>query len=117
MLVDVSTTAGLTIYDGSSIDHSMFYNGNDEWYWDRPDIRRTVFIDDYVYAISQQGVTVHRLDTMELSAYEGLPVSQPYKGLYYNDERQEEEEPDPNNKESEDGASGGGETTTSGSEA
>ena len=117
VLVDVSTTAGLTIYDGSSIDHSMFYNGNDEWYWDRPDIRRTVFIDDYVYAISQQGVTVHRLDTMELSAYEGLPVSQPYKGLYYNDERQEEEEPDPNGKESEDGASGGGETTTSGSEA
>ena len=116
MLVDVSTTAGLTIYDGSSIDHSMFYNGNDEWYWDRPDIRRTVFIDDYVYAISQQGVTVHRLDTMELSAYEGLPVSQPYK-VYYNDERQEEEEPDPNDKESEDGASGGGETTTSGSEA
>ena len=114
VLVDVSTTAGLTIYDGSSIDHSMFYNGNDEWYWDRPDIRRTVFIDDYVYAISQQGVTVHRLDTMELSAYEGLPVSQPYKGLYYNNERQEEEEPDPNNKESEDDASGGGETTTSG---
>ncbi len=114
VLVDVSTTAGLTIYDGSSIDHSMFYNGNDEWYWDRPDIRRTVFIDDYVYAISQQGVTVHRLDTMELSAYEGLPVSQPYKGLYYNNERQEEEDPDPNDKESEDGASGGGETTTSG---
>ncbi len=104
----------LPIYDGSSIDHSMFYNGKDDWYWNRPDIdiRRTVFIDDYVYAISQQGVTVHRLDTMELSAYEGLPVSQPY--IYYEDERQEEEAPDPNNKQSEDGASGGGETTASG---
>ena len=114
VLVDVSTTAGLTIYDGSSIDHSMFYNGNDEWYWDRPDIRRTVFIDDYVYAISQQGVTVHRLDTMELSAYEGLPVSQPYKGLYYNDERQEEEEPNRDDEDSEDGNSDDGTTTGSG---
>jgi hypothetical protein len=105
----------LTIYDGSSIDHSMFYNGNDEWYWDRPDIRRTVFIDDYVYAISQQGVTVHRLDTMELSDYEGLPVSQPYKEPNSVDDRQEEKEPDPDDEGSEGDDPDGDNTTSSGS--
>ncbi len=105
VLVDVSTETGLSIYDGTSIDHSMFYE-MDEWYWDRPDIRRTVFIDDYVYAISQQGVTVHKLDTMALTDYAGLPVSDP--GHYYEDweekpseEREDESDPnDPDDEES-----------------
>nr|AIF17017.1 Secreted protein [uncultured marine group II/III euryarchaeote KM3_75_F08] len=108
VLVDVSTEDGLSIYDGTSIDHSMFYNGNDEWYWDRPDIRRTVFIDDYVYAISQQGVTVHKLDTMALTDYAGLPVSDPDPRHYYQDseekpgeEREDESDPnDPDDEES-----------------
>ncbi len=100
VLVDVSTEDGLSIYDGTSIDHSMFYE-MDEWYWDRPDIRRTVFIDDYVYAISQQGVTVHQLDTMALSDYAGLPVSDPDPGHYYENWEEEpgeerEDESDPN---------------------
>ena len=105
VLVDVSIETGLSIYDGTSIDHSMFYE-MDEWYWDRPDIRRTVFIDDYVYAISQQGVTVHKLDTMALTDYAGLPVSDP--GHYYEDweekpgeEREDESDPnDPDDEES-----------------
>ena len=107
VLVDVSTETGLSIYDGTSIDHSMFYE-MDEWYWDRPDIRRTVFIDDYVYAISQQGVTVHKLDTMALTDYAGLPVSDPDPGHYYEDweekpgeEREDESDPnDPDDEES-----------------
>jgi hypothetical protein len=102
VLVDVSTEDGLSIYDGTSIDHSMFYE-MDEWYWDRPDIRRTVFIDDYVYAISQQGVTVHKLDTMTLTDYAGLPVSDP--GFYeqWEEEPHEEREDssDPDDDESE----------------
>ena len=107
VLVDVSIETGLSIYDGTSIDHSMFYE-MDEWYWDRPDIRRTVFIDDYVYAISQQGVTVHKLDTMALTDYAGLPVSDPDPGHYYEDweekpgeEREDESDPnDPDDEES-----------------
>ena len=95
VLVDVSTETGLSIYDGTSIDHSMFYNGNDEWYWDRPDIRRTVFIDDYVYAISQHGVTVHQLDTMELSASADLPFNSPSDMNIFEDEPREENEKDP----------------------
>ena len=88
----------------------MFYNGNDEWYWDRPDIRRTVFIDDYVYAISQHGVTVHQLDTMELSASADLPFNSPSDmNIYYEDEPREENEKDPDRDE--DGSDD--ETTTS----
>ncbi|PXF18439.1 MAG: hypothetical protein CXX76_01545, partial [Methanobacteriota archaeon] len=106
VLVDVSTEDGLSIYDGTSIDHSMFYE-MDEWYWDRPDIRRTVFIDDYVYAISQQGVTVHKLDTMALTDYTGLPVSDPQSEPYYQEgeeEPREEKEDgnDPDDEESDD---------------
>ncbi|MDP6846411.1 MAG: beta-propeller domain-containing protein [Candidatus Poseidoniia archaeon] len=110
VLVDVSTTDGLSIYDGTSIDHSMFYNGNDEWYWDRPDIRRTVFIDDYVYAISQQGVTAHQLDTMALSDYAGLPVSNPDPEPYYKEweEEERENESDPNDPDGDETASSDG---------
>jgi len=100
VLIDVSTTDGLTVYDGTSIDHSMFYNDMGEWYWDRPDIRRTVFIADYVYAISQHGVTVHQLDTMELSASADLPFNTPSDmNIHYEDEPREENGKDPDRDE------------------
>ena len=100
VLIDVSTTDGLTVYDGTSIDHSMFYNDMGEWYWDRPDIRRTVFIDDYVYAISQHGVTVHQLDTMELSASADLPFNTPSDmNIHHEDEPREENGKDPDRDE------------------
>ena len=78
----------------------MFYNGMDEWYWDRPDIRRTVFIDDYVYAISQHGVTVHQLDTMELSASADLPFNTPSDMNIFEGEPREENEEDPDQNRS-----------------
>ena len=117
VLVDVSITDGLSIYDSASIDHSMFYE-MDNNLWNHFDIRRTVFIDDYVYAISQQGVTVHKLDTMMLSDYAGLPVSDPQPGPYYQeweDEPREEKEDgsDPDDEESDDNSQSDENGTTS----
>ncbi len=50
------------------IDHSEFFNGSrGEWY-DYRDIRRSIFMGDYLYAISDKGVTATRLTDLEVTA-------------------------------------------------
>ncbi len=63
----VHATAGddLSVY--GRIDHSDFYTAGDD-FWGSRDVRRSVFMGDYIYAISDRAVTVHRLDDLSLSA-------------------------------------------------
>ncbi|MEM6274576.1 MAG: beta-propeller domain-containing protein [Myxococcota bacterium] len=56
-----------------SIDHSAFFNEDGDRWWTSRDVRRSIFMGDYIYAISNKGVTAHRTDTLELSASESLP--------------------------------------------
>jgi hypothetical protein len=73
VLVSVDTTSGLTIY--GTVDHSDFYNSDTSYYWCYQDVRRSIFMGDYIYAISDRGVTSSDLLSMELSAWLLLPGS------------------------------------------
>lgn len=72
---------GLSRY--GTIDHSDFFNSDENMWWNYRDVRRSIFMGDFVYAISDRGVTVHNVDTMELSTTVKLPgnIDEPYR--YY----------------------------------
>ena len=58
-LVSVDPTDGTLSLHGE-IDHSDYYNADPANYWSYVDIRRSVFMGDYVYAISDKAITVHQ---------------------------------------------------------
>ncbi|MED5464016.1 MAG: beta-propeller domain-containing protein [Myxococcota bacterium] len=64
-IINVSLEDGLSHY--GSVDHSDFFNRTRERYWSHRDVRRSIFMGDYIYAISDRGITAHHLDTMNLS--------------------------------------------------
>jgi hypothetical protein len=49
-----------------SIDHSDFFTS--ESYWSYRDVRRSIFMGDYIYAIGDRGITAHRLADMAETA-------------------------------------------------
>lgn len=69
VLVNATPGADLTIH--GTVDHADFYNTANYW-WSSYNIRRSVFMGDYIYAISAGGVTVHDLDDMTLQV--ALPL-------------------------------------------
>jgi hypothetical protein len=63
-LVNVSEETGELSLHGT-VDHSDLYNREDnQYYWGEYNIRRSIFMGDYVYAISSAGVSVTNLTTM-----------------------------------------------------
>ena len=66
VLINVNLDDGLSIY--GSVDHSEFFNTGSRHYWSHRDVRRSIFMGDYIYAISDRGITAHHLDSMEVSA-------------------------------------------------
>ncbi len=80
-LINVDTGAGLSLYN--SVDHSDFFNSDPERYWDWRDVRRSIFMGDFIYAISDRGVTAHRISDMSLSASLELPGSADDPYWYY----------------------------------
>ena len=70
-LIEVDVENGLSKY--GSVDHSDFFNRDAERWWNYRDVRRSIFMGDYIYAISDRGVTAHHLDTLKLSASYKLP--------------------------------------------
>ena len=47
------------------VDHSGFYKFTErDYYFNLPAIRRSYFVGDYIYAISQNGITATRLSDM-----------------------------------------------------
>nr|AIF23811.1 Secreted protein [uncultured marine group II/III euryarchaeote SAT1000_18_E10] len=83
MLINAKPGEDLAIYD--EIDHSSFYNSS--YSWDSPDVRRSIFMGggDYIYAISEKGVTAHNVDTMEITGFVELPSDNrpDYVDYYY----------------------------------
>ena len=51
------------------VNHSSLLNQEEENYWwgGNENIRRTIFMGDFIYAFSGAGITAHNLTTMELS--------------------------------------------------
>ena len=66
-LVNVAE-GGLSL--AGSVDHSRFY-GTD--WWGMPDVRRSIFMGDYIYAVSARAITAHSLDGLTEVAAEELP--------------------------------------------
>lgn len=61
-LIKVDPTSGLSTY--GAIDHSQYYNDDQSHWWVLGDIRRSIFMGDYVYAISDKAITSHRVSDL-----------------------------------------------------
>jgi len=82
MLIRVDPAAGFTIH--GTVDHSSYYNSAADCYWSSQDIRRSIFMGEYIYALSDRAVTVNLIDNMtETDAIE-LPGTC-YEGIVYRD--------------------------------
>ncbi|MEK7703590.1 MAG: beta-propeller domain-containing protein [Myxococcota bacterium] len=74
----------------ADVDHSSFFNDDPSRYWDWRDVRRSIFMhdsttgSDYVYAISDRGVTAHEIlaDGVTERARVALPGTDTYQ-LYW----------------------------------
>ena len=78
MITNVTETS-LTAY--GEVDHSEFYESEQYW-WNSYNIRRSIFMGDYIYAISANGITATNLTTMENSASLSLEYQNPYESYY-----------------------------------
>jgi hypothetical protein len=74
-LINVDPTTGLS--RKGAIDHSAYYNADPDHYWSYVDIRRSIFMGDYVYAISDRAITVHRTSDLGQVTAQPLPGHQP----------------------------------------
>ena len=72
-LITVDADQGLSLY--GSVDHSAFYNSDPASYWCYQDIRRSIFMGDYLYAVSDRGITASNLDGLGQTASLELPGS------------------------------------------
>ena len=70
---------GLSSY--GTIDHSDFYNSDPNRQWVYMDIRRSIFMGEFIYAISDRGISVHRLADLTRVAATELPGYTP--NVYY----------------------------------
>ena len=69
-LINAESGEELTPY--GSVDHSDIFNSENR-YWRYRDVRRSIFMGDYIYAVSDRGVTAHKLEDLTLSAEVPLP--------------------------------------------
>lgn len=91
-LISVDPARGLSVH--GDIDHSDFYNtDNETYYWCGLDIRRSIFMGDYIYAVGGRAVTADNLDTMSRTAAVELPDNG--CGIYYADDGGEVTEKEP----------------------
>ena len=69
ILVNIESGVPLSVY--GTVNHSHFYNEDDcqycYWYGGQTNIKRSIFMGDYIYAISSGGITVTNLTSMENS--------------------------------------------------
>ena len=79
MITNVTETS-LTAY--GEVDHSEFYDSEQYW-WNSYNIRRSIFMGNYIYAISANGITATNLTTMENSASIPLEYQNPYESYYW----------------------------------
>jgi len=71
VLVNVDPATGLSVH--GRIDHSAYYNADPNAWWQYVDIRRAIFMGDFVYAISDKAITAHRLSDLAKTAEQVLP--------------------------------------------
>lgn len=69
-VIDVDDVTGALHLHGA-IDHSGYYDP--DHYWSYVDIRRSIFMGDYLYAISDRAITVHRTSDLAKVTEQRLP--------------------------------------------
>lgn len=67
-LVLARAEAGHALEVIGTVDHGGFYNQDPSLWWDNRDIRRSYFMGDFIYAVSDKGVSCHRLSDLTLTA-------------------------------------------------
>ena len=68
IIVNISEETGSMAVHGE-VNHSSFYNDEEgSYYYGNSNIRRSIFMGNFIYAISSEGVTATNLTTMEESA-------------------------------------------------
>jgi uncharacterized secreted protein with C-terminal beta-propeller domain len=73
-LLNVDAETGVSRH--GAVDHSRFYDGT---WWGQADVRRSIFMGDFIYAVSSNAVTVNRLDDLTEVKAELLPFqTEPY---------------------------------------
>lgn len=70
-LVEVNPDGGLT--RKGAVEHTGYYSADPYRRWWRTDISRSIFMGDYVYALSDKAISVHRTSDLGLVADELLP--------------------------------------------
>ena len=85
----------LSLSNHGEIEHSQFYNNNenDWWHHSSTSIRRSIFMGDYIYAFSSLGVTVHNTSKISLVEELSIPGQEP-PVWYYEEEEYESSEGD-----------------------
>jgi hypothetical protein len=71
VLVNVDLNGGLSIK--GRIDHSPYYSQDPNKWWQYVDIRRSIFMGDFVYAVSDKAITAHRTSDLGKVAEQVLP--------------------------------------------
>ena len=84
MLVEINESDGELKTYGEVNHSSLFDTDGESYWWDDRNIRRSIFMGDFVYAISSAGVTATNLTTLEESDRLTIPRSSPYP--YYEDD-------------------------------
>ena len=106
ILVNVSEETGNLSVHGT-VDHSSLYDrGDNTNWWNEYNIRRSIFMGDYVYAVSSSGVTSTNLTTMEQSASIELAYTNPYQSYYAYDESTSTDSEEGESTSSSDGGEG-----------
>jgi hypothetical protein len=72
VLVNVDPANGVLGIKGR-IDHSPYYDAEGNTRWRYVDIRRSIFMGDYVYAISDKAITAHHVTDLGKVAEQTLP--------------------------------------------
>ena len=92
----------LSLSNHGEVDHSDFYDNEDNWWYSSTSIRRSIFMGDYIYAFSSSGVTVNNLSDMTQSD-ELLIPGQSTPSWYYEEQETTEEQSDESDESSEEG--------------
>lgn len=111
ILTSVNETSGSLEYYGE-VNHSDFYNGDDSGWWGETSIRRSIFMGDYIYAISAGGITATNLTSLEQSAAIELDKPTYDYYTYYDYVEEEEPEDDRSDTSSDESSSDGGDDSS-----
>jgi len=98
-LVNVDVENGSLSIHGA-VNHSAFYDDDDGYWWGgQTNIRRSIFMGDYIYSFSGAGAAVHRTEDLEMIVELDLPGYEEPINYYYDEESEEPKDTDVDSEE------------------